>query len=125
MNDPSMQRYRDQLLDMRSRLQDEIDHIDQARVQQLRRPGDLSSVPTHNADNDTEGLDVDLAVDATLRDELRAVNYALERIVAGTYGKCERCGKPIAAERLEALPYTPHCIDCGRNLEAEARQSAG
>jgi RNA polymerase-binding transcription factor DksA len=32
----------------------------------------------------------------------------------GTYGVCERCGKAIAAERLEALPWAILCIDCKR-----------
>jgi len=27
---------------------------------------------------------------------------------------CVRCGRPIAPERLEALPWAAHCIDCQR-----------
>ena len=37
------------------------------------------------------------------------VNHALERVAAGTYGLCERCGKPIPIERLEARPYATLC----------------
>ena len=37
---------------------------------------------------------------------------ALERAEQGLYGICEDCGKPIAYERLEALPFTVYCIDC-------------
>jgi RNA polymerase-binding transcription factor len=43
---------------------------------------------------------------------LEAVERALARLEAGSYGTCLRCGKPIAAERLEALPWAAHCIDC-------------
>ncbi len=39
---------------------------------------------------------------------------ALERIEAGTFGTCERCGNPIQEERLEALPTTTLCMDCKR-----------
>ena len=42
------------------------------------------------------------------------VNEALERIEEGMYGVCANCGKPIMAERLEALPYAEFCIDCQR-----------
>lgn len=37
---------------------------------------------------------------------------ALTRAEAGLYGLCEVCGEPIAAERLEALPFTTLCIRC-------------
>lgn len=43
---------------------------------------------------------------------LEAVDNALARIEAGTYGTCLRCGRPIAAARLEALPWAAHCIEC-------------
>ena len=40
------------------------------------------------------------------------VDRALAKMDAGTYGTCERCGKPIGPERLEALPWAVLCIDC-------------
>ena len=43
---------------------------------------------------------------------------ALGRIDAGTYGRCEECGEMIAKPRLQALPYTRHCIECARALES-------
>ena len=49
-----------------------------------------------------------------LRDTLREVQGALERMDAGSYGICQRCGQPIAEERLEALPATRLCIGCKR-----------
>ncbi|TCL76103.1 TraR/DksA family transcriptional regulator [Rhizobium sp. BK251] len=48
------------------------------------------------------------------QDELRAINAALERIAKGTFGTCVRCGQPISAERLAAVPYAPLCEDCIR-----------
>ena len=36
--------------------------------------------------------------------QLAEVNAALERIEKDTYGICEKCGKPIERERLEANP---------------------
>ena len=46
-----------------------------------------------------------------------AIDAALARIDAGTYGTCERCGRPIGQERLEAIPYATLCIDCKREVE--------
>jgi DnaK suppressor protein len=42
---------------------------------------------------------------------LEQVEDALKRIDAGTYGKCTVCGRPISAARLEAIPWTPHCLE--------------
>jgi DnaK suppressor protein len=43
---------------------------------------------------------------------LREIDAALARVEAGTYGRCERCGGPIAPERLEARPIARTCIGC-------------
>lgn len=47
-----------------------------------------------------------------LRHNLRDVEHALAKIERGTYGLCERCGKRIDRERLEALPSARVCITC-------------
>lgn len=49
--------------------------------------------------------------------EIEEIDQALARIDAATYGECERCRKPIALERLEALPATALCSACARKLE--------
>ena len=43
------------------------------------------------------------------KDEIGA---ALDRVGAGAYGRCEDCGEPIGAERLEVLPATRQCVRC-------------
>ena len=40
------------------------------------------------------------------------IEATLKRIEAGTYGRCQTCGRPIAPERLEALPWALDCIEC-------------
>ena len=42
----------------------------------------------------------------------RQIEAALQRLDAGTYGVCERCGQPIPPRRLEALPYATLCVAC-------------
>jgi RNA polymerase-binding protein DksA len=56
----------------------------------------------------------DLALREKDEQHLEAVEAALARLDAGTFGTCIRCGRPIAPERLEALPWAAHCIDCQR-----------
>lgn len=51
-------------------------------------------------------------LDKRSRDELYAVNMALQRIGAGTFGLCHECGAEIAEKRLLALPWTTTCIQC-------------
>lgn len=52
------------------------------------------------------------ALASQLQEALEHVEKALKKLDAGTYGACERCGKPIAPGRLEAQPATALCIDC-------------
>jgi RNA polymerase-binding transcription factor len=53
-----------------------------------------------------------ISVVETLRSNLKDVERSLERIDAGTYGVCERCGRPIDPDRLDARPWALLCIDC-------------
>lgn len=46
------------------------------------------------------------------RDQVSRVDAALRRLDEGTYGRCERCGQPIAPGRLEARPTATRCIAC-------------
>lgn len=53
-----------------------------------------------------------ISVARALRSNLRDVDRALSKVEAGTYGGCERCGRAISEERLDALPWALLCIDC-------------
>ena len=52
----------------------------------------------------------DLSLENNVRDLLQKIEKALTRMDEGTYGTCERCGKPIEKARLKALPYADLCI---------------
>jgi DnaK suppressor protein len=49
--------------------------------------------------------------------QMTQVRAALERLDEGTFGECLHCGKLIGQKRLEALPWTPYCIDCQEKVE--------
>jgi RNA polymerase-binding transcription factor DksA len=44
--------------------------------------------------------------------ELKRIDAALDRVEAGTYGACLKCGEPISDARLELLPDTVFCKSC-------------
>ncbi|GAA1121857.1 MULTISPECIES: TraR/DksA family transcriptional regulator [Streptomyces violaceusniger group] len=49
---------------------------------------------------------------AQARDHLTALDEALERLDRDDYGRCDVCGEPIPAERLEARPTATTCVRC-------------
>ncbi|HEX4007333.1 MAG TPA: TraR/DksA family transcriptional regulator [Acidobacteriaceae bacterium] len=49
--------------------------------------------------------------------QLTQVRRALERLHDGTFGDCLQCAKPIGEKRLNALPWTPYCIECQEKIE--------
>lgn len=51
--------------------------------------------------------------------EMVLIDRALARIRKGTYGVCESCQKQIPTGRLNALPYSVHCIKCQQELEED------
>ena len=53
------------------------------------------------------------------RNLLRAVENALGRIRDGSFGQCVSCGNEINQKRLEAIPWTLHCIECQEATERE------
>ncbi len=60
-----------------------------------------------------------LKVEGDLRAVLDQVNEAFVRLEDGTFGICQRCQKPIGAERLEYVPFVRYCIDCQGIVERE------
>lgn len=50
---------------------------------------------------------------------LEEIEAAIERIKDGSYGICERTGKPIPVERLNAVPWTRFRADAEAELEEE------
>jgi RNA polymerase-binding transcription factor DksA len=46
------------------------------------------------------------------REQVAAVDAALDRLAEGRYGVCDRCGQPIGKDRLAARPAARTCIAC-------------
>ncbi|HZC78127.1 MAG TPA: TraR/DksA C4-type zinc finger protein [Ktedonobacterales bacterium] len=111
--------------ELRQRLYDERERL-QSEIFQ-RTQGDEVVLPVEPV-RDSEGMtpdDADAVADADRTHALarnsgillREVNAALQRLDAGTYGTCVRCGRAISPRRLEVLPYASLCIECQEAAE--------
>ena len=110
----------------RSTLESERDRLLHARqavhhdASLLEETGDLAiGSGDHIADSATETYlrELDEGLEENAEHLLGEIDAALERIEDGSYGLCAVCGRPIAEERLEAVPYATLCIDDKRALE--------
>jgi DnaK suppressor protein len=75
----------------------------------------------HLADDGSNVMEAErlTTISADFTEIVSQIDAALERMDNGTYGTCQRCGKPVNQERLEAFPYVAYCIDCQTILERE------
>jgi len=101
----------------------------ETRQQELRRTVNRNQADGRIADEDTAAADIaDRAASSynkeflfsqsnNERQLLMMVDGALARIREGSFGECISCGKEINAKRLEAVPWTRHCIECQEKLE--------
>ena len=116
--------FRKLLEEERARIEHEIQdlHSMDSSASQEDEQGELSSYDEHTGDTGTETFERerDVALGENAEAILRQVETALQKIDDGTYGICERCGKPIGKARLEALPYAALCIEDAARFEGQA-----
>jgi RNA polymerase-binding protein DksA len=104
--------YREQLRDLRDRMNGQVESTVEAIREDLNPAGQISNAPVHLADAAPENIETDIQVIETERGLLDQVQAALNRLDDGTFGQCEHCGGSIGEERLEAIPYASRCIQC-------------
>lgn len=125
-------RYYKLLLDLRGHLTGQLDQHTEETLKRSSKDdaGDLSSYGQHMADAGTDTFDRDFALSlvSSEQEALSEIEAAIQRIKAGTYGICEHTGKPIAKERLVAVPFTRFSAEAQKEIERNryrARQQAG
>jgi DnaK suppressor protein len=116
------------LEERRREIRGEVDRM----AEELRSIGrdqedEKGSVGNHLADDGSNVMEAErlTTISDDLQDVLAQVDSAIQRIDQGTYGICQRCGKPIGEERLAAFPYVSFCIDCQMLIERENALRSG
>ena len=120
-------RYYKLLIDLRTHLTEGIERHSEETLKRSAKDdaGDLSSYGQHMADAGTDTFDRDFALSmvANEQEALSEIEAAIKRINNGTYGVCEITQKPIAKERLLAVPFTRHSAEAQKDLERNRHRS--
>ena len=108
----------------------------ESRQQDLRRMVSRTELDGRSVDDDSAQDIADKAASSynkeflfhqsnNERQLLQMVEGALSRIHEGTFGQCISCGEEINPKRLEAVPWTRHCIACQEKLEQGLLEATG
>ena len=124
MNKKDLKKLEQMLLAEKERILKQLGFTGEVLLQpQKELGGDLSSFSTHPGDQGTDTYQREFASSLTTRESrtLLAIDTALKKITAKTYGKCEKCSKEIQKERLFVVPYARLCINCKQEEDKKAR----
>jgi DnaK suppressor protein len=88
-------------------------------MQQDGRDADVGDMAQDIADRAASSYNKEFLFHQSTADRqlLGMVESALGRIREGNFGQCISCGKEIIPKRLEAVPWTRHCIGCQEKAE--------
>jgi RNA polymerase-binding protein DksA len=116
-----LEAFRHTLETLQARLRGDLDQMTDEALRRsiINGSGNLSNVPLHMADVGSENYDQEFTLELIENEQgtLELVNEALDRLERGKFGLCVECGEPISRPRLQAIPYTRHCINCARLVE--------
>jgi RNA polymerase-binding transcription factor len=108
--------FRGLLEEERKRVVDTIEYLASENPGNMQEElGDIGGWGSDNHMGDMASVTFDRELDEGLGESaqqtLAQIDHALSKLGEGTYGVCERCGKPIAEDRLRARPWATLCID--------------
>lgn len=88
-----------------------------AELAQLTEPApDAGGISFGKRVGDGTSIAVERITQVAAHDRLQVLLTEIDRAEAkvgeGTYGVCDTCKEPIAAARLEARPWSVHCVGC-------------
>ena len=120
LSERTLKRLRQKLIDERDqqlRHEEEL-QAEAEELAQERDPGD-TQFDEESGEGDTVNVERerDLLLSASARQTVDAIDRALKRMDAGTYGVCVPAGRRLSVERLEAIPYAEECVDCKARAE--------
>ena len=123
LTDEQREHIEKRLLQERKKALRSLGFFDQSKKDRASGDSDLSAYTDHMADQGTEAMEREKkALFATKEGRyLYRIEEALRRLYNDPhgFGVCQATGKPIAFERLDALPHARYCIEHKRELEAQ------
>jgi DnaK suppressor protein len=83
-------------------------------ITELQRERLTDSAGDDQADTGSKTLEreQEITLANNLLERITQVERAIDRLGAGNYGYCERCGNAIPVERLAAFPSATLCVTC-------------
>jgi RNA polymerase-binding transcription factor len=119
MDAKTLERYRRRLIEIERDLVSEVIEIeDELEDATDANADDIEPMDRVQADVLAESLEL---LDDLEREQMEAAEAALERIEAGTYGRCVDCGREIPGSRLDAVPWAERCEADQERFESEQR----
>ncbi|TVQ62367.1 MAG: hypothetical protein EA378_05475 [Phycisphaerales bacterium] len=114
---PELKKFRELLVAKAGELIGDVSGLEEGALR--GQSGGLSHLPQHMAEFGSETYEQTLSLDLAAADRrlLKEIDDAIGRIEAGTFGICERTGKPIGKARLNELPWARYSIEAARDLE--------
>jgi DnaK suppressor protein len=112
-----LKKARETLEEMRAQLLRNV----QQDLNEVRDASKDEGMDTYDLASEERDREINFILSDRERTKIKQIDDALERLEDNTYGECESCGLEIAAERLEAMPFTRLCRDCQQEQEREAR----
>lgn len=118
MRKTELQKYKRRLLELRDRLTGNVGSMLASGLgSESRSGGGGASGDEADQGNDHWDAELALSLSANSNETINLIDEALKRIEDGTYGICVESGKKIAKARLDAIPYTPYCVEAAAQLE--------
>jgi DnaK suppressor protein len=122
MDKQQLAEIRERLITRRDETHRDLERLNQ-EIQSLgeEQERERGTLGNHVADDGSNVMEQERigTIAEDLRDVERQIDGALKRVDDGTYGLCQRCGKPIDPERLDALPFVEFDVECQAILERE------
>jgi RNA polymerase-binding protein DksA len=110
MTDVNYRLIRQRLEKEYKRMTEQAEAIRTDRSSEERREGSPFGKREEEA-TETADLENMVAQEQRVNDQLADIEAALKKFEAGTFGICEKCGRPIEMARLEAMPTAKLCMD--------------
>lgn len=121
MTDAERSHLEKRLIEERDRTQRALQRSDEAARIATEEDGDLTSYPQHLADEGSDTMEAEKALMLMSQEGQRLVliNAALRTLYKDPeqFGKCQNCGREIAMERLDLVPWATLCLDCQAGRE--------